>query len=453
MECFTIMSNELEGAINPERYKNSLKFDNQIKIKDFAEVINELFVPAKKYPYRVFDWLRIDKVKEGGFLSEDSIITTEGKNIDKSSVQFAKEGDILIARLGPSLSNEKILIAPKTKNELVVSGEFIILRPKNIEPEIIVSILKTNKYLRYILSKGRGGTPSRLRINRDDFLELDFPKIDKNMSVRIFNLIDGLKNRIKSKEAEAQKLLDSINDYVLDELGIKLPELEDKMIFVVNSDDVKGRRIDAYYYQPKFEEIEKAIKNGKFGVRELREVLEYYKKGIEVGSDAYVEKGVPFIRVSDIDDYRIKYNETEKKIKLEFYEKLKEYKPKKGELLFSKDGSIGFCVVVNENKESVISGGILRLKVKDNINNFYIKTILSSKFFKMLAERESIGSIIKHLTHDVFLSLKIPLPPVDVQNKIAEEVKRRMQKAEQLQREAKEELEKAKQEVEKIILG
>ncbi len=50
-------------------------------------------------------------------------------------------------------------------------------------------------------------------------------------------------------------------------------------------------------------------------------------------------------------------------------------------------------------------------------------------------------------------SFKIPLPPLAVQNKIAEEVKKRMQKAEQLQKEAKEELESAKLEVEKIILG
>jgi len=46
-----------------------------------------------------------------------------------------------------------------------------------------------------------------------------------------------------------------------------------------------------------------------------------------------------------------------------------------------------------------------------------------------------------------------PLPLLSIQNKIAEEVKKRMQKAEQLHKEAKEELERAKLEVEKIILS
>ena len=56
------------------------------------------------------------------------------------------------------------------------------------------------------------------------------------------------------------------------------------------------------------------------------------------------------------------------------------------------------------------------------------------------------------INRDSLLNLKIPLPPLEIQNKIAEEVKRRIQKAEELQKEAKEVLEKAKQEVEKMIL-
>ena len=233
-----------------------------------------------------------------------------------------------------------------------------------------------------------------------------------------------------------------------------MPELKDKRTLVVYADDVKGKRIDAYYYQPKFKEIEKALERGRYKLVKIKDVLEYIKKGIEVGSNAYVSDGIPFVRVSDINNYKIKYEKTEKKVNREFYEKLKiNYQPKKGELLFSKDGTIGFCVVVEKEKDFIISGGLLRLKVKKDINNYYIKSVLSNPTFKILFERESIGAIIKHLRPEKFLNLKIPLPPLSVQNKIAEEVKRRMQKAEQLQKEAKEELEKAKKEVERIILG
>ena len=55
------------------------------------------------------------------------------------------------------------------------------------------------------------------------------------------------------------------------------------------------------------------------------------------------------------------------------------------------------------------------------------------------------------INRDSFLNLNIPLLPLEVQDKIAEEVKRRMQRTEQLQKEAKEILENAKKEVENII--
>lgn len=48
---------------------------------------------------------------------------------------------------------------------------------------------------------------------------------------------------------------------------------------------------------------------------------------------------------------------------------------------------------------------------------------------------------------------KIPLPPIDMQNRIAEEIKQRRDETKKLQTEAKEVLEKAKKDVEKIILG
>ena len=73
--------------------------------------------------------------------------------------------------------------------------------------------------------------------------------------------------------------------------------------------------------------------------------------------------------------------------------------------------------------------------------------------FQLLLERESIGAIIKHLSPGDLLNLYIPIPPFSIQNKIAEEVNNRLEKAKKLQEEAKMEVEKAKEEVEKIILN
>ncbi|HID43409.1 MAG TPA: restriction endonuclease subunit S [Archaeoglobaceae archaeon] len=87
------------------------------------------------------------------------------------------------------------------------------------------------------------------------------------------------------------------------------------------------------------------------------------------------------------------------------------------------------------------------------MNPYYIFSILKSPLGQIQIKRDITGGTIMGIIRETTKNLKIPLPPLKIQNKIAEEVKRRMQKAEKLQKEAKEVLEKAKQEVEKIILS
>ena len=50
-------------------------------------------------------------------------------------------------------------------------------------------------------------------------------------------------------------------------------------------------------------------------------------------------------------------------------------------------------------------------------------------------------------------NLSIPLPPLEIQNKIADEVKNRISEAERLKAEASKIIEEAKKKVEEIILG
>ncbi|MEM4625543.1 MAG: restriction endonuclease subunit S [Candidatus Pacearchaeota archaeon] len=463
-ECFAIYSNEIEGRIDPFYYKPAfIQFYLQLEktkfeiksIGEIAEKVTSGATPLSKgnaYTSKEegIPFIRSGDINEDNNINFDEVLYIK-QNIHNKLLKGSKlkKGDILIAIVGATIGQVSIYDCDKEAN--INQAIALVRLEQGINPEYVKTFMISTLGQKQLDRIKR--PVARANINLDEIRSIKIILPPIAIQNKIVALMEKAYQSKKSKEAEAQKLLDSINDYVIDELGIKLPELKDKMIYVVDSNDVEGKRIDAYYYQPKFEEVEKAVKKGKYEVKEIREVLEYYKKGIEVGSDAYVDRGIPFIRVADIDYYKVKYEETDKKIKPELYEQLKDYQPQKDELLFSKDGSVGFCVVVNENKESIISGGILRLKIKEDINNFYIKIILSSKFFKIVTERESIGSIIKHLTPEVFLSMKIPLPPLPIQNKIADEVKRRMQKAEQLQKEAKEELEKAKQEVEKIILG
>lgn len=76
---------------------------------------------------------------------------------------------------------------------------------------------------------------------------------------------------------------------------------------------------------------------------------------------------------------------------------------------------------------------------------------MNTIIFKNKIIRQSCGGAQPNISESAITSMKIPLPHFLIQNKIAKEVKSRMEKAKQLKEEAKEVLQQAKEKVEKII--
>ena len=96
------------------------------------------------------------------------------------------------------------------------------------------------------------------------------------------------KSELTFKEAE---------NILLSELGLTNWQPKHQLTFIKNfSDTEQAERIDAEYYQPKYDAIISTIKNYSGGWERLDKLVEI-KKCIEVGSDEYLDEGVPFIRV------------------------------------------------------------------------------------------------------------------------------------------------------------
>ena len=224
-------------------------------------------------------------------------------------------------------------------------------------------------------------------------------------------------------------------------------------LFLTGFREIGGGRFDPFFRQKYFENIFSAINNSKYKTQSLSKIILNYKKGIEVGSNEYLSQGIPFVRVADINDFSIDTENANKKISEQRFEELKnDYQPKIGEILYSKDGTIGFSVVVEQKSDYIISGGIMRITCSANIDNYFLKYLLSTKLYKQLADRVSIGTVIKHLTIDEWLKILVPLPPSEKQRAIAFHISTIKQKAQLLQKEAIQTLQQAKEKIEQMIL-
>jgi len=171
------------------------------------------------------------------------------------------------------------------------------------------------------------------------------------------------------------------------------------------------------------------------------------KKGFEPGSDEYQEEGKVFLRVSNIS--RSGFTNKERKyLSNELYQQLKGgFEPKAGDILITKDATPGIAYVLKEPVEGIIAGGIMRLKIKEDIDAEYLALCINSVVCQMQVERDAGGSIIVHWKPEQIKNLLIPILPKSTQQKIADLIR----KSHEARKKAKELLEQAKKEVERII--
>ena len=182
-------------------------------------------------------------------------------------------------------------------------------------------------------------------------------------------------------------------------------------------------RLDAEYYQKKYEVIIERIKSQKHDT--LQNIVEI-NKSIEPGSNYYSddETGLPFMRVADYNKFGL--SEPNKKLTFDFVkenqDKINDLKPKKGTILFSKDGSVGTAYHLREDFNGVTSSAILHLKVRNEkeVIPEYLTLALNSKLVQMQAERDAGGSIILHWRVGEIQNVVVPIIDYKKQQEIAQ---------------------------------
>ena len=221
---------------------------------------------------------------------------------------------------------------------------------------------------------------------------------------------------------ESNKIYSQSENLLLEKVGLKDFELEEDLSYVVNLSDAKSaNRIDAEYFKPKYMNLIDYLKD-KFELMKIKELVTI-RKGIEPGSKKYQEEGKPFIRVSNLSKFGIK-DTNQKYLSNELYQNLREeHQPEVGEILLTKDASPGIAYVVKESIEGIISSGILRLKIKANLEPEYLSLLINSLVGQYQMERDTGGSVIFHWRPEQIKNLLIPILPPETQQKIASLVK------------------------------
>lgn len=375
-----------------------------------------------------------------------------------------KKDDIIVSTTRPYRG--AVALITEEYNGCVCSTGFAVI-------SAVIRKVKTEvnlKYLLYILHSKFGLKQMEQRmtggnypaITPDELLKIWVPTPPIDIQNRIVEIMEKALKEKRESEKEAETLLNSIEDYLLKELGIALPEFEEKspLIYTVGVKYLK-KRWDVQYWSPKYTLIEKAIEKSKYKLKELREVCEI-NNGVTPPKETYSDNGAVIIKVVNLKDWSVSWDQLSF-VPFDFYTKSKKAHLKKFDILMLSSahqaGHLGEKVVIVDSipdefkNKCMVVGEIIIIRSKtDIVNPYYLLPILKLKINSFLLNREVRGQSA-HLYPKDIGKLKVPIPNRLIQDKIAEEIKNRIEKAKRLRKEGKQIVEKAKEKIEKIILG
>lgn len=134
----------------------------------------------------------------------------------------------------------------------------------------------------------------------------------------------------------------------------------------------------------------------------------------------YVEAGVPFLRVTDIQDKSINFDNL-KFISPEEHKLLsKRCNPVRGDILYSKNGTIGIPKIVDWDWEFSVFVSLCLIKLsKSKLNPEYLKFILQSDIIKWQIHRRAKQGTVTNLHLEEIRELELPALKLPHQRKIA----------------------------------
>jgi len=398
-------------------------------------------------------FIRVANMKGGRIDFSDMRYITENTHqlLWKSAVEPETVLVCMAGSIGEIAITSKKLKYPINSNQNIAK----IRTNKKLNPYYLYVFLLGRFGENYLKKEERGSVQQQFSIGQIE--NFDIPLFSDIFQKHIQEIVE----KSEDIHTQAQNLYSEAENLLLQELDLEHYQPDSQNIAEVSlSQMLQTGRMDAEYFQPKYAKFVEHLKNYKNGCEVLGELVELVKS-VEVGADEYLNENeinsesVPFVRVSDLSPFGLSngkfisektYIKTNTKPNGAFSKK---HQPQQGEILLTKDATLGIAYNLAEKPQKmIVSGGILRLINKMyQLNNESLTLILNSKIVKEQINRDAGGSIIAHWRPDQIKETIIPLIPQTLQTQIAQKI----QQSHELRKESKRLLEVAKKAVEIAI--
>jgi len=312
-------------------------------------------------------------------------------------------------------------------------------------------------------------------LHLEDIRKIKIPLPPKEIQQQIIDLYQTAYNEKQQKEAQAKALLESIDTYLLNGLGINLPEKDISLQSRINTNvrlkDISGSRFDPMLYDKNTIALKDAITNideNKFSAKPLKQFVIKSIAGDwgldendNIINDEFEKCLV--IRATEFDnDYNLRLDNSRVKYRLIKKDKLERIDIQENDLLIEKSGGspdqpvgrISFLTKeILDNNTICYSNFIHKIRVDSlKVNPEYLFCFLKTIHnIKLTESMQSQTNGIRNLIMSTYLNQTIVLPiksngnfDLEKQAEIANYIQTIRSQARKLQEEARTVLEEAK---------
>jgi restriction endonuclease S subunit len=358
------------------------------------------------------------RLYNNGVLVRDTEI---GKNIGTKKQFVIKEGQFLLSKI--DARNGAFGLATKEVDGAIITADFLAfdLDTSKIDPHFLVLMTTTKKFMQFAQSAS-SGTTGRQRIDESKFLETKIPLPSLETQQRIIQNYQAKILQADTQEQKANELENRIEFYLYNQLGIEINEqitlIEKRLLNFVRYEELT--RWDPTFLlnnitlHSKYELINVGNIIDKFMVDQNKNSLRFDSSKFSehtfkyIGMESIEKDSGRLIAYQDVVGSDIK-SQTIKLPKNYFlYGKLRPYLNK-------------YYFNTNDIDSIIVSSEFFVFSTKD-INPLYFKSLISSSIVQQQIKNLMKGARMPRIGEDTFKNIKIPLPPLEIQNLIVDHI-------------------------------
>lgn len=398
--------------------KKSLSVDNKIKSMNHFYISEENIVSgpfgsslkSDAYLNAGVPFIRIENIKNGFSISTDNLIyISEFDNSRLKSSQLF-EDDLILSKVGNTIGYYARVDSNIKNCNISENNIGIKLNSYNRDVKHYIMTFLNSKYGN-ILTLRRISGNAQPKLNVFDISEIPIPQFNEEFYKKISDKIikaDELKQHSKSLYSQAEDLL-------LGELGLKDWRPKNTLHTTKKiSDFAQSGRLDAEYYQQKYDEIEKAIKSYKGG---YDIVSNLFNQNLDVCD--YKKTEYNYVEIGDVNvgDGSVSFNKVDTS---ELPDNAKRVLHKNDILISKVRPYRGAVAIIDFEQEDLIgSGAFTVLQQKSSYMKETLQILFRTAVYKDWLLKWNVGSSYPVIKDEDILNLPIPILPESIQTKIA----------------------------------